>query len=614
MATRRTALLDAARAPTAAIAAAAVALCAAVGAGCVRPAARAPHALWSADAASVDNPFPDERLLDEAGHLALRPQYYAPFLPDGAQTHEAYALFDAYGEQLREVRGFGTFMPFYLRFSAPIDEGSIEDARFAVVRLDTGEPPIAASAVWRANPGYLLVKQALPMTGGGRYALVVTGGLTAGSVPIGRGADFDAWARAAGRDDVAAAALAIGVPAEDIVAAAITVVDRATDDLVAAVARVADHVPTYDFAPDDLRLRGVWTKNTLPAELADESWVRDGVASAGTIAIGAYASIDARGAEGRFDRAFLDGEAAGDVQRIELVLVEPDPARHPPPWPTVVVQHGFNGSNRFVLQVAKELNDQGLACIGLTAVQHGERGAITSFFNLEDVRVARDNFRQTVLDQVQLASLAARGGIDVDGNPGADLDGTIMYFGHSMGAIIGSMFAAVAPRLDVSVVNAAGGGLGTIFQSDGLTKMLGLLVRPALGMDLQSEDYDDALPFYAGFSQTFFAAGDPISYAPLTRARHAAGAAYLLQKDIGDLLVPNEATDDLARALGLAHEDASAQLDAPGFVLWHLDPAELGFPPEWDPHGVYFSVEGARLQAGAFLASRGTTLLDPRDN
>jgi hypothetical protein len=45
--------------------------------------AEPPHFLWSADAQSLDNPFPDERLL---GTGALRPKWYQPFLPPKAIT------------------------------------------------------------------------------------------------------------------------------------------------------------------------------------------------------------------------------------------------------------------------------------------------------------------------------------------------------------------------------------------------------------------------------------------------------------------------------------------------------------------------------------------------
>ena len=561
------------------------------------PAPRA-RPLFSADPTSIDNALPDARLVDDDLGLQLRPGWFEPFLPDAAHTHESYALFDGYAAHLAGARGFGTFTPFFVRFDAPPVE--LDARALALVRLDA-DHRVDVTAAWHADPPYLLVHPTEPLGEGGRYALVGTRALG----DVGRGDAFAAWATGEGEAALDVAAQKAGVAADDVVLYVETVVDRPTVDLVAAVARVADRVPSHDFAVDAPRLRGVWAKGQAPAELR-------AVPSAGAIAIGAYDPIDARGDDDVFSPAFLAGDDDGVAQRVEFVLVEPDPGVHPPPWPTVVVQHGFNGQNRFVLEVAEEFVARGLACIGITAVQHGERGSVTAFFDLHDVRVARDNFRQTVLDQVQLATLAARGGVDVDGVAGPDLDGRILYFGHSMGAILGSVLAGVAPSLDVSVVNAAGGGMGGIFQSEGLTAMLQLLVRPALGMTYEDPAYPDVLPFYAGFLQTIFAPADPISYAARARERHERdGYAYLLQEDTGDRLVPNAASADLARALGLATHDEARDFDHAAFVHWRLDPAALGFPAADDPHGIYFATPGARAQAAAFLASGGRALLDP---
>ena len=41
--------------------------------------AEPPHLLWSADAQSLDNPFPDTRLITATG-VALRADFYKPFM------------------------------------------------------------------------------------------------------------------------------------------------------------------------------------------------------------------------------------------------------------------------------------------------------------------------------------------------------------------------------------------------------------------------------------------------------------------------------------------------------------------------------------------------------
>jgi hypothetical protein len=69
----------------------------------------------------------------------------------------------------------------------------------------------------------------------------------------------------------------------------------------------------------------------------------------------------------------------------------------------------------------------------------------------------RDGFQQTVADLIQLVR-QIEAGVDVDQDAQPDLDPSRVYFvSQSLGAMYGAVFLAVEPRVEVGVLNAAGG-------------------------------------------------------------------------------------------------------------------------------------------------------------
>ncbi|MEW5848824.1 MAG: hypothetical protein AB2A00_08415 [Myxococcota bacterium] len=573
------------------------------------------HPLWSADAQSLENPLPDGRLVDERGHLRLREGWYIPFLPRPASTNEADALFTGYATHLADLDGWGTFASGLVRFSAPLDADSVRSEDFAFVPLDDDAAVVSVNAIWRADPGFVEVEPRSVLRPASRYALVVRQGPTASGRPLGRAPDFDAFARGEGRADVENVATRLGVASEALLLVATFRTQDVTAVLQEAALRAQETVPEAVIIPSNNREqpRGVFLPDTFADYFPGNT---SGLGAAGRVVIGTYWSRDFRNADRIMDLDVVAGRTPAREEDVEFVLVEPDPALHPPPWPAVVVQHGFNGNNRFVMRVAREFNEAGMAVIGIDAIDHGSRGNVFNFFNVQDVRVARDNFRQTVLDQLQLARLAYAGGIDVDGVEGPDLDGTISYFGHSMGAILGSTFSSLVHGAGASVVNAAGGGLTRIYRSPGLSGGIALLTRPYLGLDLADPGYEEALPILLFAAQAIFESADPINYAALQQQRRDRGEAprLLLQLDVGDTLVPNTASENLADAMGLTALD-SAKLDVLGVnALWRCDPAQFGVSSEENPHDAYFHVPGLRRQAVNYIASGGTEVVDPADS
>jgi pimeloyl-ACP methyl ester carboxylesterase len=246
----------------------------------------------------------------------------------------------------------------------------------------------------------------------------------------------------------------------------------------------------------------------------------------------------------------------------------------------------------------------------MDAVSHGLRGSTIQFFNIEDVRVARDNFRQTGLDLMQLTTLCAEGDLDLDGDGDKDTNGEVGYFGHSMGAIIGAVFAAVNPRVHSVVLNAPGGGITRIFESEGLKGGIQLLSLPALGLEWGDDAYDEVLPVLMGSTQPIFDPADPLSFASRLGEQRV-----LIVEGKDDHLVPNTATDALIDAAGLDVPDGAAVDDDGLHVAVRIDLDDFELSPagdnvDIDAHNTHFALEGVRRITAEFLRSKGTVLLD----
>jgi hypothetical protein len=601
-----------------------VALVMVVSASCVPPPdgpvpETAAWPLWSMDVNSVDNPLPDRRLETSEGALDLlsRERFFLPWLPDEAATHEAEALFTGWATQLADLRGWGAFAPAFVRFSAPLDPASVEQAVTAgalrIVSLGDDARPIGVRAKWHAIPGMLEVEPLVPMRGGQRYALVIGPGLlTEDGGAVGAPDGFTGWLGTQGSLGADAAAAA-GLREEELVLVVDWRVDDSTDDLERVAEQLLGAPPAFDLAPEDGRVRGVIEADAFAATFPDQA-AAGALDFADRVIVGAVASAELRDG-GPLAPAFIDDVTAAPRARIEVVIVHPRAADFPPPWRTLVVQHGFGGNNRFVMDNARELTAAGFALVGIDAASHGTRGNFVSFFNVEDPRIMRDNFRQTIVDLLQVAELVRLGDLDLDGTAGPDFDGSVGYFGHSMGSILGLTVVTLLPVAPVAVLHAGGGGIANILQSEIMQTRVELLILPALGLDYASPGYEPSLPFLSGMLQVLIDRSDPIAFSRRTLTDRPASASgvptVLIQQGLGDRMVGNPTTEDLARALGVDYLEAPATLDGATSGVFSTDPLDFGVDAMVDPHDTYFHVPGVRAQAAAFLRSGGTELLAP---
>lgn len=598
------------------------------------------HLLWSKDAQSLDNPFPDLRLLDENG-LQVRADWYVPFMPGKAVNGKMRTLLSTYAQSAsHEIFGLGNFGAVALRSSAPLDRSSLSQVAARLHRTALGWEVLEADvAVEHAQsaldgtgvaanadyPEFIFARPSVALPDGEEGLLVLKKGLrTVDGSELGRGreADQDADSRQRLRD----AAAALGVDEKELLLA----VPQRAYDAKAPLAKLAAwtvsrQVPSYTVPPkaivtDAAGLR--WPVGTWKPSEADwtvishwleyRDWSRP-ASAVGQVQIGTFQSRDLR-QNGVWNKAWLENPDLAPAADLTFVLVVPAGAKPAGGWPLIIGGHGLNNrntpllgdDNAFCLQLGQVLAQKGLACIGIDAPSHGQRGNPLDFFAVEDIVVARENMRQMAFDLMQLSRTGLS--IDVDGDGAADFS-EVGYWGNSLGGIMGANFMQLDPRVKYGVLNVPGGGLTNIIAGPGLRDRLGLLLVAKTGITFESPEYYGLFPFMRVMGQAFVDPGDPVVLANHFRA----DVPVFVQESIGDGTMPNTATVDLARSMGLPEVtppvsgslvQAFFQADAANFMT----PEQAA---EFDRHGLMWGVDAYRDQAIGFLKSRGTVLPAP---
>jgi Pla-1/cef family extracellular lipase len=225
-------------------------------------------------------------------------------------------------------------------------------------------------------------------------------------------------------------------------------------------------------------------------------------------------------------------------------------------WPVVIMQHGITSKKEDMLPMTGILSLNGMATVAINHPLHGEpslggRGfdvnplnpgdeinattvSATHYMNLASLLTTRDNLRQSVSDILGLRfGLNFLGGLDIGGNP-IKVDPTNVHFlGHSLGAITGINFMAVAntplnPALDAMFkVNTNTQAMPGVMIANFLLESpaFGDLIKASLTYE-QSADFkayvDASFPSGASEAelvatyQGFFASLDPSQQAELS--------------------------------------------------------------------------------------------------
>ncbi len=203
----------------------------------------------------------------------------------------------------------------------------------------------------------------------------------------------------------------------------------------------------------------------------------------------------------------------------------------------------------------------------------------------------RVNFYQTLFDMTILLKNLQAGKFDINGDGTPDTPQTIHYFGVSLGAINGSMFASHnSESLDKVVLNVGGANYTALIDQAKSAEITGLL--SSFGLEKNSTEYFVLM----GLLQTMLDPADPV-YLADTSIRDKT----LIQNAYMDTVVPNISNTILSYALGYSHSDrfdvtdfASFSPEANSGPGWYRFGGKPKMIDNWIRHGFVFnpSTEG----------------------
>ena len=254
-------------------------------------------------------------------------------------------------------------------------------------------------------------------------------------------------------------------------------------------------------------------------------------------------------------------------------------------WPVVVFGHGLGSSKTSLVAIGSQLAQLGYASVAIDFVAHDSRAVLVSRdaslgcggtptpatapqcfapFLSSDLAATRDNIRQSVLDVHGLVSALKACGSAGCGPLKVDVT-NISYVGISLGGIMGSTAVATKPDFRSAVLNVPGVGWADVLENSQTNAIKCPLVDALIDAKiLTGEKWNptvmpntglcttDAWKLQPGYGQ-FATIGrwvlDPADGANF--AKKLATRKFLIQEVVGDQVVPNVATDNEAKLVGL---------------------------------------------------------------
>lgn len=298
-------------------------------------------------------------------------------------------------------------------------------------------------------------------------------------------------------------------------------------------------------------------------------------------------------------------------QKIPFIAVTPAAPPGPAGYKTVIFGHGLTRRKEDLLAVAGLLASQGIASVGIDAVDHGARAVSTSTdaaqgcatpgtgnlcspmaaaidptcapqcyasIFLPDLAATRDNLRQTVLDEMKLervlrycATQSACGNLWVDPDH-------IGFLSQSLGSLIGGVTVAVSPDVKAAVLNVGGGNWLRILTDTSTPAIRCPLIDALLGagvlaggdaakwnlgtnpMALCLGDTWKSDPGFIQFGASLRWMLDPVDGANYASMYGSDRARVLFEEVIGDEVVPNSASEQFGTLLGLMPGPAATSM------------------------------------------------------
>ncbi|MBX3023273.1 hypothetical protein KF840_00005 [bacterium] len=585
-------------------------------------------ALFSADPASPDNPFPSDRLLDDSGHVVLAAARLEAVVPADPRFDATRAYLASTAAQFSALSGFSTFAPMQVVLDAPPATGALPEGAVIVMRAEAPFEAVAVSAVGlaagSAGANVIEIQPSVPLDARASYVYVVTStARDADGHPLRRDPDLTAALR--GEVPALNGWRASLLPAIqhlrddlDVAPESIVAIDRfttqpTTDDLASIAGRLSagtlvPGAPDFATQLSDLPI-GIFPEGTPQFSQLVGSATSASIAA---VAVGTFAAYDFRGEDGAFDPDKVSGATPPGTNQLDFYVTIPKGAPPPAGWPVTLFGHGLGQSGRDTILIANVLGSRDSMMIGISAVSHGRRGNFLDFFDFAHPFATRDNFRQSVADMLQVIAMVR--GADAPPFDQADTS-HLRYLGLSLGGIMGTVFMAHAPDVPIGMLSVPGGGLAGIIRSPFIGDLLQPTLAQAVGVPRGDPYFPVLLHNFINVSQWALDPGDPVNAAPFLidperRLPGVPAKRILVHEGIVDTIVPNETTENLARAAGLADVKASGgcQSEDGCSGIWRFVMAEYGQPAS-NGHLVTFVVPQALAQARAYLESDGTAII-----
>lgn len=335
---------------------------------------------------------------------------------------------------------------------------------------------------------------------------------------------------------------------------------------------------------------------------------------------------DWQGRDGVFERDPYTHQPVFDRWlRIPFLLLLPrHDSAYEQPYHAAIYQHWSSGRKEDARNLPGQmLARNGVAVIAIDAVCHGERAgnpdliqSALCFYDVFNPLIMRDNFRQTVADQLRLTHLLqSLTELDIlpeggDGVP--DLDPSrLFYQSDSLGSIIGMMSAATNPYLEGYFLIAGSGYLTEL----GVQSIYAEMAIEIFGWleDIFDLDVIDDTLAMVDLWQGVFDAGDPMGFAPYVHQP----AAYMGEPKQMIYIVP--AYDDVLPHFATEYVVRAARLPLVEPYVYPVQDVETIPLPAYErgyiqvdteDHGMFYGggevAERARAQYEHFLR----TLLD----
>ncbi len=257
-------------------------------------------------------------------------------------------------------------------------------------------------------------------------------------------------------------------------------------------------------------------------------------------------------------------------------------------WPIVIFQHGITGNRTNMLAISDAMAGACLAVVAIDLPMHGVTGNETNgtaafknpaanggertfdldlvtqdaagnitapvpdgiidssgshFINLANLQNTRDNLRQGVSDLFVLVDDIEKGTI-TDGSNKMD-PAKIYFLGHSLGAMVGTVFTALEPDVKAAAFAFGGASLPKILDGSATFEPTISAGLAANGVIKGTPDYES----FMGAAQTVIDSGDPVNFASLVATAPPGGRGVLFFEIAGsnsspsDLVVPNTVPD-----------------------------------------------------------------------